>query len=248
MTTKILGACVLASVALMACSSTDSTPAPVSEDVEIFSWWTDPGEVDALDALLGVVKANAPKLNVINSAADVHYGTDTHQVLADRLTKGNPPDTFQVHGGAELIDTWVSVNGDDSQNRMETLDFLYKSEDWGKVFPQKLVDVLSYKGHVYSVPMNIHRGNMVFYKKSIFASAHVKIPTTWDEFFIAADAIKAKGKTPVALGGKDDFALGMIFDDAILSYGGEAYYTSFFQGNEKPATDKQVAQAVALMV
>jgi glucose/mannose transport system substrate-binding protein len=242
-----LGAWLLtAAFSAIGCSGGGSTHA--SNDVEIFSWWIHPGEIDALNALLGVVKTEAPTLQVTNSAASVDYGTDTQQILTDRMRQGNPPDTFQIHGGAELIDQWVVVNGSDSQSRMESLNFLYQSQGWYTVFPPKLVDALSYNGNVYSVPMNIHRGNIVFYNAHVLAAANLTPPTTWDEFFAVGDALKAAGMVPLALGGKDNFGLGMIFDAALLAEGGADYYNKFFQGQENPASDPQLANAVQILV
>src|SRR5450432_3760269 len=88
-----------------ACSSTTTTP-PIStndggvgndgstqpQTVEIFSWWNNPGEVEALNALLAVNKKNHPNTTVVNSAA-VNSAT-ARDTLAKRLaaTPPNPPD------------------------------------------------------------------------------------------------------------------------------------------------------------
>ena len=50
---------------------------------------------------------------------------------------GQPPDTFQVHLGRELIDSHVIAD------RMEPLDDLYASEGWNDVFPKDLIDIAS---------------------------------------------------------------------------------------------------------
>jgi glucose/mannose transport system substrate-binding protein len=227
------------------CSGGSSGP-PASNNVEIFSWWVHPGEADALTALLGVVKTQAPNLVVTNSAASVDFNK-APQILTDRMQQGNPPDSFQVHGGDELLDQWVLVNGSDSQSKMESLNFLYQQQGWYSVFPQSLVDVLSYNGNVYSIPVNIHRGNIVFYNTQIFSNLGLTPPTTWDEFFTAADAIQASGTVPVALGGQDGFGLGMVFDAALLAKGGADYYKTFFQGKANPASDQQLADAVGVL-
>jgi glucose/mannose transport system substrate-binding protein len=236
-------------VSATGCSGGASSAPPGSNNVEIFSWWIHPGEIDALNALLGVIKTQAPSLVITNSAASVDYGTDTQQILTDRMQQGNPPDSFQVHGGDELLDQWVIVNGSDSQSKMESLNFLYKQQNWYAVFPPKLVDVLSYNNNVYSVPMNIHRGNIVFYNMQVFNNLGLTPPTTWDDFFTDAALIQASGTSvvPVALGGQDSFGLGMIFDSALLAQGAD-YYNAFFQGKANPASDPKLANAVQILV
>ena len=45
--------------------------------------------------------------------------------------------------------------------------------------------MITYNGEIYSVPANIHRGNVLFYNKKVFADNGLTPPTTWDEFFTA---------------------------------------------------------------
>jgi glucose/mannose transport system substrate-binding protein len=59
---------------------------------------------------------------------------------------------------------------------------------------------LKYKGHYWGVPVNIHRSNILWYDKSIFEEAGLTPPTTWDEFWAVADALKAKGIVPYVMG------------------------------------------------
>src|SRR5207237_1315806 len=80
--------------------------------------------------------------------------------------------------GHELIDNHVIAG------RMEPLDELYASEGWDKVFPKGLIDIASYQGKPWSVPVNIHRANVLWYNKKMFADVGVTAaPTTWDEYF-----------------------------------------------------------------
>ncbi len=67
-------------------------------------------------------------------------------------------------------------------------------------FPQDLVDMLTYQGELYCVLLNIHRGNVLWYNKHIFTDNGLTPPTTFDEFFTVAEALKTAGITPLALG------------------------------------------------
>ncbi len=49
---------------------------------------------------------------------------------------GEPPDSFQVHAGQELIGTWVK------SDRMEDLTFLFNEEGWMDVFPKGLIKLI----------------------------------------------------------------------------------------------------------
>jgi multiple sugar transport system substrate-binding protein/raffinose/stachyose/melibiose transport system substrate-binding protein len=66
------------------------------------------------------------------------------------------------------------------------------------------------KGNVYIPPTNSQIIPLVFYNKKLFAQAGITAaPTTWAEFLQACAALKAKGITPIELGGNDPFAAGM---------------------------------------
>src|SRR5690625_8049894 len=71
--------------------------------------------------------------------------------------QGNdPPSTFQVHGGEELNKSWVAAD------KMEPLNDFYEENDWMDKYPEELIDLVSDDGNIYSVPVNVHRGNPVF--------------------------------------------------------------------------------------
>ncbi len=195
-----------------------------SNKLEIFSWWTAGGEADGLNALYQVYKQQFPAVQIINATVAGGAGTNAKAVLKTRMQGGDPPDSFQVHGGAELIDTWVKTNF------LDSITALYKSEGWTNVFPKDLVEMVSYKGNQYSVPVNVHRGNVLWYNKKILDSNKLKAPTTWDEFFKVADMLKGKGITPLALGDKDKWEAAHLFEDVLLAVLGPEGYRGLWTG------------------
>ncbi|KUK16180.1 MAG: Extracellular solute-binding protein family 1, partial [Petrotoga mobilis] len=78
-----------------------------SGQVEIFSWWTGGGEEEALLATIQDFNELYPNIQVINATVAGGAGTNAKAVLKTRMLGGNPPDTFQVHAGWELTDTYV---------------------------------------------------------------------------------------------------------------------------------------------
>src|SRR4051812_42630573 len=113
-------------------------PASAKGKVEIFSWWAG-DEAPALDALIAVFKKANPDIELVNATVAGGSGVAARAVLKTRMLGGNPPDSFQVHAGQELIGTYVV------SNRMESLNDLYKSEGWNEKFPKGLLDLLTYK-------------------------------------------------------------------------------------------------------
>ena len=196
-----------------------------SNQLEIFSWWTGGGEEEGLLALYDVFHKYYPDVEIINATVAGGAGTNAKAVLKTRMLGGNPPDSFQVHGGMELIDTYV-VTG-----MMEPITGLL--EQWGikDKFPADILRICSYNGEIYSIPVNVHRGNVVFYNKAILEEAGIKeLPATWPEFIEALKKIKAAGYVPLALGDKNKWTATHLFEDILLSTLGAYNYNGLWNG------------------
>ena len=148
---KVLCIVLVACVALIGAVSVGA-----QQKLEIFSWWAG-DEGPALQALIDQYNAQYPNVEVVNATVTGGSGVNARAVLKTRMLGGDPPDSFQVHAGQELIGTWVVAN------RMEDLTSFYKAEGWTTKFPAGLIKLLSAKGGIWSVPVNIHRSNVMWY-------------------------------------------------------------------------------------
>ncbi|WP_347548735.1 ABC transporter substrate-binding protein [Pseudalkalibacillus hwajinpoensis] len=235
---------ILALVPLAACSSSGETNSSGSEGgsggeetLDIFSWWTGAGEEDGLNALIDLFKEKYPDIEVENAAVAGGAGTNAKAVLASRMQGDDPPATFQVHGGSELNDGWVAAG------KMETLNDLYEAEGWEDKFPEDLIELVSKDGDIYSVPVNIHRGNVLWYNTKVFEENGVEPPATFEEFFTAADKLQEAGVTPLALGDKEPWTATHLFETALLGTLGADDYKKLFTG-ELSFSDPKVKEAV----
>jgi glucose/mannose transport system substrate-binding protein len=181
--------------AVSACSKdANKTEGPQAGEVEVMSWWVGPGEGDGLNALIALLKAQHPEITFKNSGVSGGAGTNAKAQLATRLSANNPPDSYQRHAGKE-ISTDIK-NGD-----VEDLTYLYDKNGWKELFPKGLIDAISDNGKIYSVPVNIHRSNLLwFMPKTLSGLGITAPPKTWDEFLAQAAQIKAKGKTALSIG------------------------------------------------
>jgi len=161
-------------------------------DLEIFSWWAG-DEGPALQALIDIYKKQNPKVDVINATVTGGSGVNAKAVLKTRMLGGEPPDSFQVHSGQELIGTWVKAD------RMEDLTPLFNEQGWMDVFPKGLIKLIGTDKGIWSVPVNVHRSNVLWYIPANLKKWGVEVPKTWDEFFAIAPKLKAAGVTPLAL-------------------------------------------------
>jgi glucose/mannose transport system substrate-binding protein len=204
---------------------TDTTEEPTTEEgsdavtgeVEVFSWWTGGGEAAGLEALIAVFNAEYPGITFNNAAVAGGAGTNARAVLATRLQAGDPPDSWQGHAGQELIGTYVAAD------QLEPLNFLYEEEGWMEVMPDTLIPLISQDGNIYSVPVNIHRANVLWYNPTVLSENGIEVPNTLDEFFAAMDALQAAGMdAPLAMG-EQWTAMHLLETILLASLGPEAY-------------------------
>ena len=205
--------------------------------IEIFSWWTAGGEAEGLQELFNIYSKLYPGVEIINATVAGGAGAQAKAVLKTRMLGGDPPDTFQVHAGHELIDTWVRTGF------MEPITFLYKEEGWDKVMPKGILHIVSYNGEYWSVPVNIHRANVLWYNKKIFEKYGLKPPKTFDEFFQVAEVLKSHGIIPLALGTKDGWEAAHAFEAVLIGKLGAEGYRGLWNGKTK-WSDPRVTDAL----
>jgi len=214
-------------MALIAPAFAQSTP---SGDFEIFSWWAG-DEGPALEALIAKYNEMYPDVNVINAAVTGGSGVNARAVLKTRMLGGDAPDTFQVHAGQELIGTWVVAD------RMEDLTPLFQSEGWMDKFPQGLIDLLSYDGGIWSVPVNIHRSNVLWFIPAKLQEWGVEAPATWDDFLTICPTLKDAGVTPLVVG--ENWTVNHLWENVAISELGADGWKALWAG-EKNWTDPDV--------
>ncbi len=206
----------------------DASPAAsaATGGLEVFSWWTSPGEAPALQALFDTFNALYPDVEIINAAVAGGAGVNARAVLATRLQGNQPPDSWQVHVGRELIDNYV-VPG-----HCVPITDLYESEGLLEVMPQALIDQASQDSEQYSVPVGVHRGNGFWYNRQVMADNGIDIGETMsiEEFLAAAETLQAAGITPLSLATKDTFAAAQTFENTLLAVAGPEKYDQLFKG------------------
>lgn len=251
-TTIVIALVLIASMLLAACAKATEAPiiteAPVAPDItvapapdtqlEVFSWWTGGGEEAGLNAMIAIWNATYPETEFINAAVAGGAGSNAKAVLATRLSAGDPPDSFQGHAGQEMIGTYVAAG------QLEPLDDLYELNGWYDVFPASLIPLISQDGHPYSVPVNIHRANVLWYNPKVLAQYNVTAPdpTSFDSWIVSLDALKAAGMaTPLALG--EQWTVVQLYETILLATVGPETYTALWNG-ESDWASADVAKSI----
>jgi glucose/mannose transport system substrate-binding protein len=199
-------------IALAVVTATAAALATAGE-VEVLHWWTSGGEAKAAGALKQQLQAKGHTWKDFAVAGG--GGDNAMTVLKSRVVSGNPPSAAQIKGPA--LQEWAA------EGVLANIDDVAKANQWDALLPKVVADVMKYKGNYIAVPVNVHRVNWLWANPEAFKKAGAKIPTNWDEFFVAAEALKSAGIIPVAHGGQNwqDFT---TFESVALGVGGTEFY------------------------
>ncbi|WP_117208555.1 ABC transporter substrate-binding protein [Allorhizocola rhizosphaerae] len=216
-----IGAGVSALAVLPSCSPSQSEQKPDEKKVEVFSWWSGPGEQEGLDALTANFKKNNPGVEFVNAAVAGGSGTQARSVLAARLQGNQPPDSYQLHAGLEAAD-------DIKANRLEDITYLYEANGWKSKFPSGLIEKLSIGGKIYAVPVNIHRSNLMWFVPGKLQEWGITPAKTWAEVLTQATALAAKGVKALSVGAP--WTQLHLLENVLLGELGTAKYNGLWDG------------------
>jgi len=168
------------------CGGTVKQPPPSS--LELHTLWATGSEANSLHTLTDRYRAEHPDVSV-------NVVTYSSSSARDILKTGNLSGLYQWPMGRDLINFWTSSW--DS----ESLDSLYSQTGLNGALPQGMLSILRHNFHPLSIPVNVHRTNVLWYNKSIIESNGID-PTTLETFEgweAAAQTLKRSGVTPLAL-------------------------------------------------
>lgn len=189
----------------------------IAGEVEVLHYWTSGGEARSVAELKRLLEGQGHTWKDMAVAGG--GGESAATVLKSRVLAGNPPTAAQIKGPS--IQEW----GDEGV--LASLDSVANKNKWDSLLPGVVADVMKYDGSYVAVPVNVHRVNWMWANPEVFNKAGAKIPTTWDEFFVAADKIKAAGFIPVAQGGQA-WQEATVFESIVLATGGADLYRKAF--------------------
>jgi len=194
-------------------------------EVEVLHYWTSGGEAKSVAELKAAMAKRGHSwkdFSVVGGG-----GQNAMAVLKQRVLAGTAPAAALIKG--PTIQEWADLNV------LTNLDAMASFERWDEVLPKVVADQMKHKGRYVAVPVNVHRVNWLWANNAVLKKAGVAaLPKTYDEFFAAADKIKAAGLIAVAHGGQDwqDFT---TFESVVLGVGGPKLYTDALVKLDKSA-------------
>lgn len=153
--------------------------------------------------------------------------TEFDSVLKTAMSGGDGPDIFTARGGS-------GTRSYAEAGQIEPLDSLDLSG-----FDQGILDQASLNGKVYAVPFAVQTLTF-FYNKKIFDENGLQEPKTWDELMTIMETLKGKGITPLAIGGKDGYAINLMVDVIGATWLGDQWAQDAIDGKTNFADPKFV--------
>ncbi|MEO8263121.1 MAG: ABC transporter substrate-binding protein [Pseudolysinimonas sp.] len=211
---------------LTSCVQSDAGSDPNNPDqLEVFTSWTSPTERDGLDALLAVFAERVPGIQIFDASVAVGTGASAQAALESRLEAGNPPDTFQAPAGASITEL---VSGE----RLVDLTSLVDRTGLADALPPTLRESVTTDGLIHSVPIGVHRANLVWANYDVLADAGLDPAAragSIGEWLDQLAALRAAGvEYPLALG--TDWTQLLLFENVLLSDLGADTYAGLWSG------------------
>ncbi|HEY3665555.1 MAG TPA: ABC transporter substrate-binding protein [Polyangiaceae bacterium] len=230
--------CSALALASSACSSSSDKSAPggggsgsggqtgtSTDALQLISWWTGPGEAEALQALMDTYKTDNPgsKVNLDSSVT-----ADNWRMILPAGIDHSPWDAFQL-AGADMPQFRIDHPGD-----VLAVDDIWNEASLKKAaIPEILKSVQGDDGSAYGVVTGVHRNNSFMFNKQIFDKYKLTAPTSVDEFLSDCATLKKAGVTPVATTFQT-WALRILFDELLAGTLGASAFDDLVQGRTPP--------------
>lgn len=208
------------------------------EEIHLTFWhiWPD-AEMNAIvEEYVELFENEHPNVTIEDVATqEVEYQNNKLKVAAASGAQG---DIFMCWGGGyakAYVDAGVVLPLDDLMDKYGTKEELLDGT----------LTYGTYDGKTYGLPLKQWAGAL-FCNEELFEEHNVKIPETFDELLEAVKAFRAAGVTPMVLGAKEGWHIGMIQNALAVRTEGADYMNSALQGEETLDTEGIIKSAELL--
>ena len=226
---KKLIAILLVSILMMSvlagCSSSSSGKSKGEKTVTIWSWRKQDKKIwTKVEAALNKQGKNI-KID-FRSVTPTEYNA----TLQTAMNGGKGPDILTMRAGTFITDyakanQIVALNDDVPQLSN---------------FTDGIISQVSKDGKAYAVPSAVQTSQF-FYNKKIFKKYNLSEPKSWDEFMNDLKTLKKHGVTPMAVSGREGWALNLIVDTVGATQLGDEWTKGLIAGKNKFNDPKFVA-------
>ncbi|MFF7441511.1 extracellular solute-binding protein [Streptomyces sp. NPDC008122] len=181
------------------------------------------------------------KTSKVKAVLDTIPGADYQSKLQTVISGKQAPDLFFNWGGGSIkpyVDAGLLMPLDDFIAKNPAL----KSNFLPSVFNTAVVD-----GKPYGVPMRGTQPVLLFSNKKALQKAGVTAPRTWAELLTTVKTLKAKGVTPIALGGGDKWPTQMWFQYIYDRVAGPELFQKAVDGDKQVWASEDSKKALGML-
>ncbi len=221
-------------------SPTTTTTAGMPKKITFYTWWAGL-ERFAIDALIG----NFTKkygIKVVKTAVPGGAGVNAKFAILALIMAGKPPAAFQVHCGPEIISYFMAA----PHKEKDFVDLTDVAKEIGLIkTPPAHACMLA--GHLYSLPVNLHRANLIFMNKHVLDKYGLKPPKTLDDLLNDCKVLSQHGVPCMIQAGADQFTVFHLWEQIFLAVAGPKKFVQFMYGLLSP-DDPSIKKASEIFV
>lgn len=192
------------------------------------------------DGLKAVIAAASEKIGVELELDQVAEGEAGDKIIQTRFATRELPDLAFFYMGptniVKLGDPEENFVPQDDQPWIANLD----KEAWK--------GIMDYNGKYYGAPFSGGSVGSMIYNKKVFEELKLEIPKTYTEFLQVAEKLKAAGKIPVYISGKDAWTLQIIPFNIGTTLDAKALYEKINVNQAKVTEDKDTKHGLEIML
>ena len=192
---------------------------------------------DVIDDYIEMYEKEHPNIKIVQETAQIEeYQFRKLKVAVANNSQG---DVFLSYGGGysqSIVDAGAALPLGSYLEADKTYDRMQSG----------VLEYFTYGDEVYGLPIKKWAG-VLYCNRELFEQANLSYPTTWDELLHCVEVFRGNGITPMALGGKDGWHIGMYQNALAVRTGGADYCNSALVGEESLDTDAIVKSAELMM-
>ncbi|MCA1220606.1 extracellular solute-binding protein [Streptomyces sp. 8L] len=227
------GAALLLGTSLAACGSGSGSGGSQEFHVLVYG--------DAGNKVEKRIVAQFNKTSKVKAVLDTIPGADYQTKLQTIINTPQAPDVFYNWGGGS-IKPFVKAG------LLMPLDDVFKNDpEIGGHFLPAVYNSAKIDGKAYGIPMRGTQPVLLFSNKKVLADAGVTAPKTWDDLLATVKKLKAKGVTPIALGGGDKWTTMMWFEYLYDRVAGPGLFEKAASGDKSAWASPDSKKALSMM-
>ncbi len=231
--TALLMAIVMAVLTVAGCGKKEE------ETITLTLWHSFGSTVsqDVIDDFIEIYEKEHPNIKIVQENAQIEeYQFRKLKVAVANNSQG---DVFLSYGGGysqSIVDAGAALPLSSYLEADKTYDRMQSG----------VLEYFTYGDEIYGLPIKKWAG-VLYCNRELFEQANLSYPTTWDELLNCVKVFHDSGITPMAMGGKDGWHIGMYQNALAVRTGGADYCNKALVGGESLNTDAIVKSAQLMM-